>query len=159
MTTTPAQHIATDLPSLVGTSAHIVHRVTEKDAADNWGNDLPVLATPVLLWLSEIAAMKVIESAVGDHDMTVGLAHDSSHLAPTPVGEDVTVSATLTHIDGRKLVFDVEARDSAATVLSGRHTRALINRERFTEKLDHRRARRFDGSASHPVVTGGHCDG
>ncbi|KUH39599.1 MULTISPECIES: thioesterase family protein [Streptomyces] len=135
MTSTPARTDTTDLASLIGRSADVVHRVTDKDAATNWGNDLPVLATPVLLWLSEIASMKVIDPAVTDQDMTVGLAHDSAHLAPTPVGEEVTVSATLTGVEGRKLVFDVVARDAAATVLSGRHTRAVINRARFTEKL------------------------
>lgn len=135
MTSTPAQAATADLSSLIGGSATVVHRVGDGDAATNWGNDLPVLATPVLLWLSEIAAMRVLDPAVTDQDMTVGLAHDSAHLAPTPVGEEVTVSATLTGVEGRKLVFDVEARDSVATVLSGRHTRAVINRARFTERL------------------------
>ncbi|NYV73741.1 thioesterase family protein, partial [Streptomyces sp. UH6] len=131
MTTSPTTRTSTDPSSLVGSTARVTHRVTDEDSATRWGNDLPVLATPVLLWLTEIAAMKVVEPAVGAGDMTVGLAHDSAHLAPTPVGEEVTLSATLTAVDGRKLVFEVEARDAEAVVLRGRHTRALIDRERF----------------------------
>ncbi|MFF4173279.1 thioesterase family protein [Streptomyces sp. NPDC001744] len=137
--TTSTTRATTDPSSLVGTVARITHTVTDEDAATRWGNDLPVLATPVLLWLSEIAAMKVVEQAVGEGDMTVGLAHDSGHLAPTPVGDEVTVSATLTRVDGRELVFDVEARDSEAVVLRGRHTRALIDRKRFVARIDRRR--------------------
>ncbi|MFF7364261.1 hotdog domain-containing protein [Streptomyces sp. NPDC008125] len=132
--------VLSGIDSLVGSSAELVHRVTVQDAATNWGNDLPVLATPVLLWLSEIAAMKVVESAVPEGDMTVGLAHDSAHLAPTPVGDAVTVRATLTRADDRKLTFDVEARDSHGSVLRGHHTRALIDRARFTDKLSRRTA-------------------
>ncbi|MGW7313842.1 thioesterase family protein [Streptomyces sp. NPDC054854] len=126
------------LSSLIGTSASHTHTVTESDSAINWGNELPVLATPVLLWLSEITAMKVIESALGEADMTVGLAHDSSHLAPTPTGETVTITATLTHVDKRSLAFDVSATDSAGSVLEGRHTRALVDRARFSAKVTSR---------------------
>ncbi|WP_439959801.1 thioesterase family protein [Streptomyces abyssomicinicus] len=71
-------------------------------------------------------------------DRTVGPAHGSGHPAPTPVGEDVTLSATLTGVDGRKPVFEVEARNAEAVVLRGRHTRALIDRERFVGRLTRR---------------------
>lgn len=139
-TSQTSQTAQTSLTSLIGTSASLTHTVAEKDSATHWGNELPVLATPVLLWLSEIAAMKVIESALGDGDMTVGLAHDSSHLAPTPTGESVTVTATLTDVDKRSLTFDVSATDPAGSVLKGRHTRALVDRERFSQKIAARQA-------------------
>ena len=53
-----------DMHALIGRSATITHVVKEADTAANWGNELPVLATPVLLWLSEIAAMEVIGSGL-----------------------------------------------------------------------------------------------
>lgn len=130
----------TELAELVGTSASLTHTVTTEDSAKNWGNDLDVLSTPVLLWLSEIAAMKVTESAVSAPAMTVGLAHDSAHLAPTPTGATVTITATLTEVDGNKLVFAVEGRDSHSTILRGVHSRAVVNRDRFVEKLAARSA-------------------
>ncbi|MFF1405024.1 thioesterase family protein [Streptomyces sp. NPDC058294] len=120
---------------LIGTTASLTHTVTPEQSAKAWGNGLDVLATPVLLWLSEIAAMKVIEDRINDPAMSVGLAHDSAHLAPTPTGETVTVTATLTAVDKRRLTFDVEARDNHAAVLRGTHTRAVVDRHSFTEKL------------------------
>ncbi|MFF4476684.1 thioesterase family protein [Stenotrophomonas sp. NPDC087984] len=132
--------LGAEFSALVGTSATLTHTVTAEDSAKNWGNDLDVLSTPVLLWLSEITAMKVIESVVFASAMTVGLAHDSAHLAPTLTGDTVTITATLTGIDGKKLTFSVEGRDSHGAVLRGVHRRAVVNREEFIEKLAARSA-------------------
>jgi predicted thioesterase len=129
-----------DFTVLLGKSACIRHTVTDEDCARRWGNDLQVLATPVLLWLSEIAAMEVIAPAVPATTMTVGLSHDSAHLAPTPVGDVVTVTATLTGACGKRLTFAVEAADSRDTVLRGVHERAAVNRDRFLARLHDRPA-------------------
>lgn len=129
-----------DLTPLIGASATLEHRVAPEDSAKNWGNELDVLSTPVLLWLSEITAMKVIEAAVTARAMTVGLAHDSAHLAPTPTGEIVKLTATLRQVDGKRLTFAVEATDRHATVLRGVHTRAVVDRDRFAAKLTARKA-------------------
>lgn len=118
-----------------GLSAQTDHVVTEADSAARWGNELEVLATPVLLWLGEITSMKAVEGAVPDTEMTVGFAHDVRHLAPTPIGDTVRITATLVEVDGRKLVFEVSAADSSATVLAGRHTRAIVNRAAFTARV------------------------
>ncbi|MGV9673974.1 thioesterase family protein [Nocardia sp. NPDC003482] len=134
--------MSTLAPTFVpGATATITHRVRPEDAADAWGNDLPVLSTPVLLWLSEIAAMKAVEDAIPGDFMTVGSAHDSSHLAPTLTGEEVTVRATLVEAGERSLLFEVEASDPRATILSGRHRRGVVPREKFLAKLDALRPR------------------
>ncbi|MFC9795682.1 thioesterase family protein [Streptomyces sp. NPDC127584] len=125
----------TDLTALIGTTATVTHTVTAAEAASNWGNGLDVLATPVLLWLGEITAMKVLENDLPEGSMTLGLTHDSAHLAPTPVGETVTLTATLTAVEGSKLQFEVEGRDGQAVVLRGTHGRALVDRARFTARL------------------------
>jgi len=70
-----------ELPTTV--EAMHEHRVSADDTAQHWGNDLPVLATPVLLWLGEVTAMRALADYLNDGEMTVGLAHDSAHLAPT----------------------------------------------------------------------------
>jgi fluoroacetyl-CoA thioesterase len=120
---------------VAGLSAHTDHVVTEEDSAARWGNELEVLATPVLLWLAETTAMKALDGAVSDAEMTVGFAHDVRHLAPTPIGDTVRITARLVEIDGRKLIFEVSAADSSATVLAGRHTRAIVNRVAFSARV------------------------
>lgn len=111
------------------------HVVTEQDTAARWGNDLPVLATPVLLWLGEITAMAALRDHLPDDEMTVGLSHDSSHLAPTPTGRTVEVTATLVRRQGSKLVFEVHAHDGVRAVLRGTHTRAVVRRADFISRL------------------------
>jgi predicted thioesterase len=122
-----------DLPADL--SAHHEHVVTDAETARHWGNELPVLATPVLLWLGEITAMRAVADHLGSQEMTLGVAHNSAHLAPTPVGHCVTVSATLRQQQGRILVFDVEARDRDEVVLRGTHTRAVVDRGRFGSRV------------------------
>lgn len=122
-----------------GLSAELRHTVTTRDAADSWANELPVLATPVLLWLAEVTCMRAIDGHFADEDMTLGLSHDVTHLAPTPVGDIVLITATLEAIDGIKLVFRVEAHDSQDTILRGTHRRARVKRAPFIERVEQKR--------------------
>lgn len=115
-------------------SARLAHRVTAKDTAAMWGNELDVLATPVLLGLAELACMRAIEP-LPPGQMTVGVGFDIEHLAPTPSGWNVTFEATLRGIDGRRLVFDVNAHDGVDVVLRGTHTRAVVDRQKFLSRV------------------------
>ncbi|MFJ4338339.1 MULTISPECIES: thioesterase family protein [unclassified Streptomyces] len=126
------------LDSLIGASATRHHVVGPRDSATAWENDVDVLATPVLLWLGEVTAMDVLREEITAPWMTLGLNHDSAHVAPTPVGEEITVTATLTEVDGKILTFAVEARDSRAVILRGVHGRAVVNRDAFEKKLAER---------------------
>jgi predicted thioesterase len=119
-----------------GLSAQTRHLVVDADSAAYWGNGLKVLATPVLLWLAEITAMKAVADGVPDTEMTVGFAHDVRHLAPTKVGDTVCVTARLVTVNRRKLIFEVTASDSSATVLAGLHTRAMVNRATFEARTN-----------------------
>ncbi len=119
-------------PNLTGS---LTYKVSAGDLATAWRNDVPVLATPVLLWLSELASMRAIADTLSEGEMTVGLSHDSTHLAPTPEGWSIQISASLTQIEGRKLVFAVEASDGQDVVLKGIHVRAIVNRDRFISNL------------------------
>jgi fluoroacetyl-CoA thioesterase len=120
----------------VSATHQLTHQVADADSAANWGNDLPVLATPVLLWLSELTAMRAVEQYLDEGEMTVGLAHDSSHRAPTPVGMRVRITATLVEHRGRKLVFAVQGHDDKDLVFDGRHTRAVVRRSEFVESVN-----------------------
>ncbi|GAB3873879.1 hypothetical protein GCM10027610_141730 [Dactylosporangium cerinum] len=46
----------------------------------------------------------------------------------------VTVEARLAKADGRKLVFEIVARDGSQVVADGRVERVLVDRHRFLEK-------------------------
>lgn len=133
-----------------GLSAEITHVVSGPEAAANWGGDMPVLATAVLLWLGEVAAGRALEGLLAHGETTLGLAHDSEHCAPTPVGQTVTVRAELEEVDGPRLVFRVSAHDGIDECLRGTHTRALIQRDRFVKRLEAKQATMANGGAASP---------
>jgi predicted thioesterase len=61
------------------------------------------------------------------------------HLAATPVGLKLTARSTLTEVDGRRLVFAVEAYDDKEKVGEGVHERFIIDTERFLGRVEAKR--------------------
>jgi len=47
----------------------------------------------------------------------------------------VTATARLIEVDGRRVVFEVEAHDGADVIGRGRHERTLVKWSRFEDKL------------------------
>ncbi|TMD13161.1 MAG: hypothetical protein E6J00_09055 [Chloroflexi bacterium] len=123
-------------------SARLLHTVSPSETAARWGNQLDVMATPILLWLAELACMQCLAEHLGSGELTVGVGHRVRHQAPTPVGWQVTVTATLKQIRGKVLIFEVAANDGVEDVFSGTHTRALLNRQRFLERISRKNLER-----------------
>lgn len=69
-------------------------------------------------------------------EQSVGTHIDVSHEAATPPGFEVHASVELIEVDGRKLVFNVEAHDGVDLISRGRHERFIINKEKFDQRLD-----------------------
>ena len=97
--------------------------------------DMPVLATPAMMALMENAAMLAVASELEDGDTTVGGHIESSHLRPTPVGAEVSATATLEKIDGRKLYFKIIAHQGDVVIGEGTHLRFIVSREKFLAKF------------------------
>ena len=97
--------------------------------------DMPVLATPTMMALMENAAMLTVASELEDGDTTVGGHIESSHLRPTPVGAEVSATATLEKIEGRKLYFKIIAHQGDVVIGEGTHLRFIVSREKFLSKI------------------------
>ena len=69
-----------------------------------------------------------------DGNTTVGYIVNIRHLAPTPIGNDVTVVSRLDQVDGRKLTFHVEAREGDKVVGEGEHVRVIIDTAKFLQQ-------------------------
>jgi fluoroacetyl-CoA thioesterase len=99
-----------------------------------------VFATGFLVGFLEWACIKAVNPHLDwPHEQTVGTHIDVSHEAATPPGLEVTASVELIAVDGRKLVFAVEAHDGIDLISRGRHERFVINREKFDAKLGAKR--------------------
>lgn len=107
-------------------------------AAEMGSGDLPVLATPAMIALMENAAMIAVAGELPEGSTTVGAMMNTTHIRPTAIGDTVTASAVLTAVEGRKLTFRVEARDSVGLVGEGDHIRYVVDRAKFLSKLDRR---------------------
>lgn len=115
-----------------GRSAAFDHVVTEADTAAALGSgDLPVLGTPKVLALLERASAQAVASELPPGATTVGVEVALVHLAACPVGARVQVSAELTQIAGRRLLFATRLRHGDRPIASGQLTRALVDRAEF----------------------------
>lgn len=93
-----------------------------------------VLATPALVALLENAAQKSVAPYLEDGTTTVGTKVNIKHLAATPVGLNVTAYSRLTELDGRRLVFELEARDEVEVVATGVHERFIVKVDSFMKR-------------------------
>lgn len=116
-------------------TSSVTHVVGDDDTALAVGSgDLPVLGTPVVLAWCEEATCAALELPPGQ--TSVGTRVDLEHLAASPVGTEVTATATVIHTDGRLVRFQVAALDAAGTLLaSGEIRRVIVDRERFMGRI------------------------
>jgi len=95
-----------------------------------------VFATGFMVGFLEWACIKAVNPHLDwPEEQTVGTQINVSHSAATPPGLEVTAKVKLTQVDGRRLVFEVEANDGVDVISKGTHERFIINRARFSEKV------------------------
>src|SRR2546423_12658395 len=83
--------------------------VHENTAAAVGAGGVEVFGTPMMIALMENAAWGAVADVLDEGQVTVGTHVNVSHLAATPLGQKVRANAELIAIDGRRLVFHVEA--------------------------------------------------
>lgn len=110
------------------TPAHLANQF--KDAA------LPqVFATPMMVTIMENAALNAVRDYLEPGESAVGTVVNVRHLAATPVGHNVTADAVVTKVDGRRIEFDVTARDEEEEIGNGTHERMVVDMARLDKRL------------------------
>lgn len=109
--------------------------VHENTAASVGAGGVEVFGTPMMVALMENASWQAVLEGLEEGQVTVGTVVDIRHLAATPLGQKVRAEAELIEIDGRRLVFKVEAYDERQKIGEGRHERAVVLLERFLSRL------------------------
>jgi predicted thioesterase len=64
------------------------------------------------------------------------------HTAPTLPGMKVEITAKVAAVDGRKVSFEVTARDDAEWIAEGKHTRFVVDTAKTLERLKAKAAKR-----------------
>ena len=96
---------------------------------------LHVFATPSMIALMEQAACNAVACCLDEESTSVGTFVNITHDAATGMGKKVTAKATLTAVEGRKLVFEITAADEDKQIGQGTHERFIVNKEKFMTKL------------------------
>ncbi|KAB2887894.1 MAG: thioesterase [Desulfobulbaceae bacterium] len=95
-----------------------------------------VFATGYMVGLIEWTCIQAVKPFLDwPAEQTVGTRIDVNHLAATPPKLDVTTKVKLVEVDGRRLVFEVEAHDGIDLITKGTHERFIINKDKFDLKL------------------------
>ena len=106
----------------------------ENTAARVGAGGVEVFGTPMMIALMEQASWQSVANDLEQGYVTVGTLVNVRHLAATPLGQRVRATAELIEIDGRRLVFKVEAYDEKQKIGEGQHERFIVNLERFMKK-------------------------
>jgi fluoroacetyl-CoA thioesterase len=91
-----------------------------------------VFSTPAMIGLMEYTCVLLVAPYLDENEQTVGIHVDVRHMAPTKIGQSVTVTAELLEVKDNKLRFAVSAvNDQGVKIGEGTHRRALINTKSF----------------------------
>jgi fluoroacetyl-CoA thioesterase len=124
-------------PIPVGAKGTYTLRVTPAHLANQFKDVSlpPVFATPMMVTAMENAALNAVRDYLDPGESAVGTLINVRHLAATPVGHQVTAEAEVTKIDGRRIEFNVTARDEAEEIGAGTHERMVVDLARLRARL------------------------
>lgn len=110
--------------------------VADEQSALNLGSGtLPVFGTPALVACMENTAWKAVAD-LQEGETTVGIGMDIKHLKASAIGETITCTARITAVEGRKISFEIEARNERGELIgTATHDRFVVNAEKFMAKL------------------------
>jgi fluoroacetyl-CoA thioesterase len=124
-------------PGMTGRSEVVVTR--ELTVGGHIEGMPPVYGTPMMIFLMESACGLAVAGHLPPGWVTVGSEVNVRHLAPTPIGRTVVATARVVEVEGRSVLFAVEAHDGERKIGEGTHRRGAVNLEAF--------AKRYGGSA------------
>lgn len=109
--------------------------VKPENTADSIGNKgVIVLSTPSMIGFMEDTATHVVIDNIPENYRPVGTKIDIEHINSTPVNMKVTVKATLTAIEGKKLHYNVEAFNEKCKIGFGTYEQHVISLGKFLNK-------------------------
>ena len=100
-----------------------------------------VLSTPSLISeIEETCRLLLKEQFISDPNWdSVGTLVDIQHIAATPVGAEVLLKSKVILVNGKRIMFEVEAFDNLEKIAEGRHERFIINIPEFKDKFNVKR--------------------
>lgn len=120
----------------IGTAGEMKFIVAQEHVIDFATGGMPaVLSTPRLVGLIERTARESLYPFLEDNERTVGAEIEIKHMAPTPLGKNVTILTRVIGGEGKLWDFQFEVRDEHEIIARGLHKRAIITVESFTRRV------------------------
>jgi fluoroacetyl-CoA thioesterase len=106
------------------------------------GEDARVYATPSMIMDIDRACRDLIMEHADAGEDSVGIEVSVKHLAATLPGMNVDILVKVTKVEGRKVVFEVSAKDELDAVSTGTHSRFVVDVGKTVERLKAKAAKR-----------------
>ena len=97
-----------------------------------------VFSTPAMISeMEETCRLLLKEQFIPNAEWdSVGIVVNIKHLAATPIGTEVLLKSKVISVNGRRVMFDVEAFDKIEKIGQGQHERFIINVLKFKNKFN-----------------------
>ena len=105
------------------------------------GEDARVYATPSMVMDIERTCRELILEHADAGEDSVGMEVAIKHLAPTLMGMTVEITVRVATVEGRKVTFEVAAKDDLDAISAGSHTRFVVDKAKTFERIKAKAAR------------------
>jgi len=99
------------------------------------GEEGRVYSTPNLVRDIEHTCRDLILEHGDAGEDSVGIEVSLRHLAPTLPGMMAEITVTVSAVEGRKVTFDVAAKDNLEAISAGIHSRFVVDKAKTVERL------------------------
>jgi fluoroacetyl-CoA thioesterase len=106
------------------------------------GEDARVYATPSMILDMERTCRDLIMEHADEGEDSVGIEVAVKHLAATLPDMTVEITVRVMTVEGRKITFEVIARDEIEPISGGTHTRFVVDVQKTIERLKAKAAKR-----------------
>jgi fluoroacetyl-CoA thioesterase len=96
----------------------------------------PVYSTVAMTYHMEWVSRKIILPFLEDHEEGMGASVQLKHLAASPLGSTVTLTATLVELRDNKIVTKVSAENHLGLIGIGEVMQVVLPKEKIAEKFN-----------------------
>lgn len=113
-----------------------MHKTVDKTLLANYvgSGEVSVYATPMMIALMEECASTLLKEFLDEQETSVGIVMNSTHDAATPLGMNVSATATIMAVEGKKVSFHIVAKDEKDTIGTATHDRFVVIKEKFEQR-------------------------
>ena len=95
----------------------------------------PVYSTVAMTYHMEWVSRKIILPFLEDHEEGMGASVQLKHIAPSPLGSTVTLTATLVELRDNIVLTRVTAKNRLGVIGEGKVKQVILTKEKILEKL------------------------